>query len=410
MISNIIITIILIAFWAFFAGAETAFISTNKIKLKTLKQKNNKRAIIAYFLIEKPERLLTTTLIGTNICLVPAANLTALTFFKIFESPKPFLSLFTITILSLIVCEILPKNLGIKKSLSFTLNSAIPMYFFYIVFYPFGKLFSYLVTIIVRVTGYRYTGFGPRIFSQKRDLKILLRTTLRNKFKRDHTRFFFETLDIGKRIIGDIMVPLVEIKGIDVNSSFQKVVSYFKKNKTNFAPVYEGRVDNIIGVVFSSDVLEHREAFSLRQVIKKPVFVPENKKIHELYKEMYEKDIPVVFTVDEHGGVTGMITPYDIGAEVVGELGETKFHAPTLIRVSENEFLCSGELPFDILIDNLGIEIPEEGFTNINGFLLKEFGRIPVAGEFIDRAGYRFIIENSTERKIILVRIKKLVD
>lgn len=405
---NILLTLVLIGFWAFFSGTETAFISTNKIKLRSLKQKNNKRAVIAHFLLEKPERLLSTTLIGTNLCLVTAANLAARTFFKLYETPKPFLSLFIITILSLIVCEILPKNLGIKRSLSFTLNAAILMYFFYILFFPFGKIFSFLVTIIIRITGYRYTGFGPGIFSHKKDIKILLRTSLRNKFKREHTRFFIETLDIGRRTIADIMIPLVEIKGIEVNSSIQKVLNYFKKNKSNFAPVYEERIDNIVGVVFVSDVLEYREVFSLKKLLRKPVFIPENKKIYQLYKEMYENDIPVVFAVDEHGGVTGMITPYEIGGEVVGELGETGFHGPTLVKISEGEYLCSGELQFDVIVESLGIDIPEEGFTNINGFLLKEMGRIPLEGEFIDRAGFRFMVEKSTERKINLVRIKKL--
>ena len=149
MMAKVIYIIILLMLWAFFAGSETAFISVSRFKLNNLKKKGKKSASLAYYLLERPERLLATSLVGINISLVLSANITALLFFDIFGKPKPIISIAVLTVVSLIFCEIIPKNLAIKKSLNVTLFSSIPMYIFYIAFFPIGKIFVFLSKALI---------------------------------------------------------------------------------------------------------------------------------------------------------------------------------------------------------------------------------------------------------------------
>ena len=132
---NIILIFLLMAVWAFFAGSETAFVSLNRFKLYTMRKRGVSGTKPVYYLLEKPERLLSTSLVGTNIALVLASNLTAILYTGIFGRSKPVLSLLTITVLSLLFCEVLPKNIALNNNLRWSLISGPIMYFFYIIFF-----------------------------------------------------------------------------------------------------------------------------------------------------------------------------------------------------------------------------------------------------------------------------------
>jgi len=407
LLINLIIIFFLFIIWAFFAGSETAFISSSKLKLRNLKRTGKKTASIAFFLLEKPERLLTTSLVGTNISLVLSANLTALIVTQVFGKPRPVVSVIIITLLSLIICEIIPKNMGIKHSLKLTLISSIPMYVFYIIFFPLVKIFSFLSMILIRLTGTNYTGIGPSIFSKKEDVKIFLKSSLKGKFTGEHTRYFIDSLDFGTKTLSEVMIPLVEMRALREESKVEDCYRYIQSYKKDYIPLYKQRIDNITGVVYINDLMGVPKSKPVLELKKEPVFVPESKNISELYRELRKKDIPVVFAVDEHGGVTGTATIYDIGEEITGKISTLDNRKNLFIKIKEGEYLCDGNIEIDDINHNLSINIQPLDFTTLNGFLLKEIGRIPRKGEYIDRAGYRFIVEKGSSRRIELIRIIK---
>jgi len=407
LLIKLIFTFVLLICWAFFAGSETAFISSSKLKLRNLKRFGKKTASIAYFLLEKPERLITTSLVGTNISLVLSANLTAMIVTQAFGKPHPAISVLIITLISLIVCEIIPKNLGIKHSLKFTLISAIPMYIFYIFFYPLVKMFSFLSRILIRLAGANYTGLGPSIFSKKEDVKIFLKSSLKEKFSKDHTRYFIDSLDLGIKTLSEVMTPLVEMRALNEESKVADCHRYIQSFKKAYIPLYRQRIDNITGVIYINDIIVAPKTQPVSELKKEPVFTPESKNISELYRELHERDIPVVFAVDEHGGITGMATIYDIGEEIIGKINTIDSRKNLFIKIKHGEYLCDGNMEIDDLNHHLSIDIQPVDFTNLNGFLLKEIGKIPKRGEFIEKYGYRFIVEKGSSRRIELVKIIK---
>ena len=406
MTTNIVIIVVLLLFWAFFAGTETAFISANRFKLNNLRKRGKRGAVIAYYLIEKPDRLLTTTLVGTNFCLVMSANMTAFVLAQFMGKPVPFLSIVLLTLVSLVMCEIVPKNIGIRKSLKVVLLFSYPLYIFYFVFYPIGKIFSLLSQVLIRIVDTSHTGLIPHLFSKKDDLKIFLTSQLKRSAIKGESRYFVETLDFGEKRLSDIMVPLVEIRALSVHEKAESCFKFIREHKKYYIPVYENRIFNIIGVIYVSDLLKIEKNVKLQHMVREPFFVPENKKINELYRELYEKDIPVFFAVDEFGGVTGMGTIYDIGEEVIGEINVASEKQSIFITLQEDEYLCSGDLEIDEINHRLGINIVSEDFTTLNGLMTSMLGRIPKKGEYIVTQGYRFTVEKSSKKRTELIRIK----
>jgi CBS domain containing-hemolysin-like protein len=397
--------------WAFFAGAESAFISVSRIKLGEYRKKGMRIADLAHYLLKKPERLLTTALIGTNISLVLTANLASLVIAELFGVPKPILSIVVVTLVSLVVCEIIPKNICIRHNLLVTLLSAVPMFVFYVVIFPVGKIFTFFTRVIIRAAGISYTGLAPSLFSKKEDLKIFLKSSLREPITRDQRRYFLDSLDFSQKELADIMIPLVEIRALRVDDKVESCYTFVKSMSKFYIPVYKERIDNVVGLIYARDIFDIDRSIPLALIMREPYFVPERKNINELYRELYEKDVPVVFAVDEHGGVTGMATIYDIGDEVIGRISTLEKQKELIVKVRDGEYLCDGEVEIEELGYILSIETRHTDVTTLNGLLLKSLGRIPRKGDSMEEHGFRFIVEKSSRKRAELIRVlKKPID
>jgi CBS domain containing-hemolysin-like protein len=416
------IVFILFVFWAFFAGSETAFVSSNRFKLYNLRKRGRRTAQLACFLLEKPERLLATTLIGTNLSLVLSANLTARIYIDLFGQPKPFLSVLTITIFSLLFCEVFPKNLAMIRSLKWTMTSSVPLTVFYIVFYPVGKIFSFLTKIVIRIMGIPHTGLIPSLFRRKEDVRFFLSTQLESQYTKDESRYFQDTLDFGEKTVSDVMVPLIDINAVPNTAKVRECHKFIQKYRNYAIPVYRERIDNIVGIIFAHDLFDRDknlavthimrepvfvpEYSSISHIMREPVFVPEYSSISQLYRDSYDKGLTTVFAVDEYGGITGLATMYDIGEEIVGRLNSFE-EKSLIVRVQEHRYLCDGDAEIDEINNVLSIEIEHEDFSTLNGLFLKELGKIPVKGDTIDIKGYRFTVEKGSRKKADIIRIEK---
>jgi putative hemolysin len=391
--------------WAFFAGSETAFISTSRFKLNNLIKKGSRRASIAYFLLERPERLLGTSLVGTNISLVLSANITSILLSEIFGKPQPLISIAILTVASLLFCEIIPKNIAIKKSLKLTLIFALPMYIFYFIFLPIGKVFTFIMKGIMRVAGISYSGSLPSIFKRREDVEVFLRTSLKSHLTEDESRYFVDSLDFGMKDLSAIMIPLVDIKALPHDLRIRDCLYFIKTVRKAYIPVYKERIDNIIGVVYAQDIIHLNKNLPITEVMEKPLFAPESKNINMLYRELHEKEIPTVFAVDEWGGITGMSTIYDIGEEVIGKITGFEDKKSLIVKLRKGEYLCDGEVEIDEISDLLSVDIEHGNIITINGLLSSTLGRVPLKGDSIKVKDYMFIVERSTKTKAELIKI-----
>ena len=406
MLTEPLIVAILLIFMAFFAGSETAFVSTNRFRLFNLQKRGRKSARIASFLIEKPDRLLATTLVGTNLALVLSSNLVSRYYTQLFGVPKPFLSLLTITMISLILCEVLPKNFALVHNLRWTLFSSLPLFVFYVVFFPIGKVFTFLTKVIIRLMGIPHTGSIGSLFKKKEDVKFFITTHLESHYSEDESRYFEDSLDFGEKRLSEIMVPLVDILAVSYGAKIRDCVRFVSEHHHYTIPVYRGRIDNIVGFLTARDLLDVDRNLQASSIMHEPVFIPENKNISELYREAYEKGFSTVFAVDEYGGITGLATIYDIGEEIIGRI-DTIAKKSLLVQVKEDEYLCDGDMEIDDLERLLGRYIDHEDFTTLNGLFTHELGKIPEKGDTLSLEGYRFVVVKGSKKKADLIRITK---
>jgi CBS domain containing-hemolysin-like protein len=246
------------------------------------------------------------------------------------------------------------------------------------------------------------------LFTKKDDVKFFLTTQLQPHFTRDQSSYILESLDFSKKRLSDIMVPLVEIHALPDTARVKDCYDFVREYDEFFIPIYSKRIDNIVGIVSVKDILNVDKNLQISSVMREPVFIPESRSIGQLYRELYDKDLRVIFAVDEHGGVTGMANLYDIGEEIIGKIGDREEDVPVM-RIREGEFLCKGNVEIAELNDLLSIEIEQKDFTTLNGLMIKELGRIPVKGDTITLHGYRFIVERGSKRRAELIRIIRIV-
>jgi CBS domain containing-hemolysin-like protein len=257
----------------------------------------------------------------------------------------------------------------------------------------------------MRVAGISYTGSLPSIFKRREDVEVFLRTSLKSHLTEDESRYFVDSLDFGMKDLSAIMIPLVDIKALPHDLRVKDCLYFIKTVRKAYIPVYRERIDNIIGVVYAQNIIHLNKNLPITEVLEKPLFAPESKNINMLYRELHEKEIPIVFVVDEWGGITGMSTIYDIGEEVIGKITGFEDKKSLIVKLRKGEYLCDGEVEIDEISDMLSIDIEHGNIITINGLLSSTLGRVPQKGDSIKVKDYMFLVERSTKTKAELIKI-----
>ncbi len=404
----IIAAFILLA--GYFSGTETAIISTSKLKLKTIinnsKAKKAKRVLA---LIENPDKVLSSLLVGTNLCVVSAASLSSMLFIRKYGESGEYYSTFVLTIIILIFGEILPKAVFRKISIPILINT---IGFLEITTYLFTPFVNVIVKIVRTIPIFKKIKKDKaEIFLTREDLKTIFSITAKKGvIKEFDKKILYSVFDFGVTYAREIMVPLVDIVLISKNKKVIDVVKLSEKVGFSKIPVFEKQVYNIIGYINVNDLFKAKSSETLNKYIHKAYYVPETKKIDELFVEMNNKHLPIVFIVDEYGGVSGLITLEDIVEEIVGEIeDETNYREEESIKIAgKNEWLVSGGLDIDDLYEEIGLKLPKSGFETVAGFIEYHLGKIPKRNELFIYNNYQFKVIERTDRSIEKVKIKKI--
>ena len=406
MISIIIIAIFFIGS-AFFSGVEIGLISLDKHRLKheAMKSKSKKRL---YDFVTNPDKVLGTTLIGTNISLIIVSSV-----FTAFMIKREILSETLATLLLagalLIFAEIIPKIL-IRN----TCNTSIPKFFFLIRFFSF--LFHPLIWILSKINNAFFRLFridkksNTHLFT-KDDLSYLLEEAEKDgHVKKDEHDLIEEVLDFRDLTVKNIMIPRTNIVGIKADTPIKDVISLMKEVGFTRFPVYSVDIDHIDGMLVIHDLLEVDDlSLPAEKFMRDAYFVPEIMKATTLLKKMQQNKTPIAVVVDEYGGTAGIISVEDLLEELVGEI-EDEYDAQEndINKVDDTTFLVNGEVEIERLIDDYDIGLDEGEYETLAGMLIEKFERIPRYNEKILIKNYEFTIKQVTVKKIEKVMIKIL--
>lgn len=403
-----ILTFVCILMSAFFSGSETSLVSSNVMFVHNLYDRGNKRAGLALRILENQEDALSMILIGNNIANIAATAFITYLATRAYLLNETGLLIVTAiqTLFFLVACEITPKIVARAKAESYLILFVHLLSFFFFFLRPLVKLSLIFPNILKKKL--RIENPARSIISSKDEIDFMFRLGQREGIIDDKHHFFVnEILSFNKIKAREVMTPLIDVISIEKRQSIRQLVQLIKQTRFSRIPVYEERVDNIIGYVLYRDLLKKEQVSSIDEILRQPYFVPSTKRVYELLSEMREVEKPLVFVVNEHGAVEGLLTDEDIAEEIVGEIQTRDHPEEELIReISPGNYIIQGDLDIEFFQRRFGMQVLKDDFETVAGFVISRLGKIPRNGEKFEHEGFTFQVHEATDRsveKVLLV-------
>ena len=398
--------LIFLVLTAFYAGSETALVSVNKVKINQLAESGNKRAELIKRLIESPEKMLGMTLVGTNLMHVITTEIGLLLVIAIlgrFTSigkiigklplNDALIATLITTLLVLIFAEILPKTIFRAKADKLALR--------YAYFLRFSEaILSLVVMGVTCITNIFMRSIVNNHHQESKDIQ------------RDELRLLatMGVLDLQQKTVERMMVPFVKIVAVPQNTDIETFMNIASESGFSRIPVYDGRIDNIVGIVNLLDVIyAEDDTQTVRSLVRRDIqFVPESKNTSMLLKELQKSRNTMVFVVDEYGGTIGLITVEDLIEEIVGEFADERDTDFNIQQIDSKTLECEGRTEIETMNELfLGLKIPSGNYETIAGYILSQTGTIPEKGTQIETNQLIITVETVNSRSIQKVMIRR---
>jgi CBS domain containing-hemolysin-like protein len=234
-------------------------------------------------------------------------------------------------------------------------------------------------------------------------------STSGNLLEEDEREMIHGVVELGETEVKEIMVPRVEMVGIECGSSFGEAVEIIKKSGHSRFPLYEESLDNIRGIIYAKDLLPHifhADNIELSKLARKPYFIPENIRLDRLLRDLKKKRLHIAIVVDEYGGTSGLVTMEDILEEIVGEIeDEYDDGQSAILKHAPGVYIVGGSVTIADLNDETGLNLPEEEFETVGGLIYDLVGSIPEKGRSVDYHDARFEVEQVDGQRIVRVRV-----
>jgi len=410
---QIIVLFILILLSAFFSSTETAITSLSRVRIRLLSSKYPNKSSGLILLADKPNQLITTILILNNLVNIGASSMATLLFLRILPVElanyyKGVIATITMTLLLLTFGEITPKNFAKNNAERYTLATINFIYLSSVVLSPLVKAFQAISHGILSAVSRDLAHQEPTRVSEE-ELKALIDVAqdrnLLDKHEGDMIKRIFSYDDL---IASDVMVPRTETHTLEASNKISEAKALVAEYGHSRYPVRDGQIDEIIGTLYSKDLLRHSADSNLevREIIRPAYFIPASKPINALLREFQQQKIHLAIALDEYGGIAGIITLEDILEEIVGEIeDEFDTHEVMMEEIKPGELIVNGECEVKQINRTLGLSLPEENVT-IGGLVISHLEKIPATGTQLNLNDVDMMVEQSTKKRVKKVRIK----
>jgi putative hemolysin len=405
---------LLILLEGFFSGSEIALLSADKLKLKEMANLGDKRAAFALDLAVHPERVLSTTLLMTSLCVISTSALIAVYFLGHYENYGELLAVVVTSPLIVLFGELIPKTLFQRKADALARWVAHPVHLTYWVFFPITRILASYTTRLSRIVGPIEILLSGKTRTTRDDIRELLTYTKKETEITSSERQMIQRIfNFRSTEAKNALIPLVSVNAIEATATVQEALEYFERHRHSRMPVYSDRIDNIIGILETADLLAATDLHqSIQHFISPAHYAAETQALEDVMLDMRKEDNEMVVVVDEHGGAVGILTFEDIVEEIVGEINdEFDYESLPFKEISNRSWAVQAKMEIQQINEILKIELPEGDYKTISGFLLQQFGRIPEARDelFFDTpaGSFKFTIQKSTERHIESLLIEK---
>ncbi|MBI5740069.1 MAG: HlyC/CorC family transporter [Nitrospirae bacterium] len=414
---SFILIIICLIFMAMLSSSEVAFISVNRIRLRHLIEKGDIRAEIVQRIRDQHDRLFSAVILSGNLFTVLATSIgTALAIDYLGEDKGIIAATIIMTALTVVFGELTPKTFAVTYAEGISLALARPMELFIKFISPFVWIFNKMSNSIIRMFGGEIKP-SPQLLTEEEMKSMIKIGEEEGALEKEEKEMLHKVFAFGDKKVSEAMVPRTEIAAIAEEAEISDVLSLVSEEGYSRYPVIKENVDNIIGVLYVKDILRKmaKEEVSpdvpIKHFIRDAYYIPESKMVTSLLDEMQKNKFQIAIVLDEHGGTAGLITLEDIMEEIVGGL-QDEFEAMVSEKevevVDERTFVVSGSTGMDEIKELVGLDLDNEEFHTIGGFLFGLFGRLPKVGEQLRYHGLRFLVLEMDGKKVEKIKITKL--
>ena len=385
-IIQLVIVIILLSASAFFSSAETALMTSNKLRMRNLAENGNKRAAKVLKVTENTDKMLSAILIGNNIVNLTASSISTALTLKIFGSKLVGIATGILTFLILVFGEITPKNVASKNAEKMALAYIGVISFLVTLLTPVIFIVNTVAKFVISI--FNKNGDDNNAVTEEELRAMVEYSHEEGVIENEEKKMIVNVVDFGDTVAGDIMVPRVDMVMVDEKSSYEEILQVFREERYTRIPVYEETPDNVIGILNVKDFLliEDKENFVMKELLREPLYTYEYKKASALMMDMRKTGANIVIVLDEYGITAGLITLEDMLEEIVGEIRD-EFDADEdegITKVSDLEYLIDGSTNLDDINDRIGLSLSSEEYESIGGLIMEKLGRLPVEGEIIN--------------------------
>jgi CBS domain containing-hemolysin-like protein len=423
-------TIFLVLLNGFFVAAEFAMVRVRGSQIELRAKSGSGVAKVARGILHNLDGYLAATQLGITIASLAlgvvgegvVTNIVLRGFLSVgieltpaFVTTSHILSFVVITVLHIVFGELAPKSLAIQKSAGTVMAVSVPLRFFFVVFKPAIWLLNGFANFILKLFGITTLEGGETHHSSEELQYLLEQGRETGALDSNEHELIQNVFDFNERVVKNIMVPRTKISGIEVSTGKEELLELLITEGYSRMPVYDEVIDKIIGIVHAKDILPllaRNEPIVLRDIIRKPYFIPETKKINDLMAELQQKRIQIAIVSDEFGGTAGMVTLEDIVEELVGEIqDEFDEEKPIVEKLNDREFVVNALAPIYDVNEHLPHDLPEDGdFDTVSGWLGHIFGKIPDVGEQKESNGYNITVLKKSDQNIESVKLELLIN
>ncbi|RLC94027.1 MAG: HlyC/CorC family transporter [Chloroflexi bacterium] len=413
----LVLALICVLLSAFFSSSETAFISLQRIRLKHLESKGVAGAGRVARMMEKPERFLSTVLLGNNFVNTAAAALgtaVALSLLPGNERIAVLVATILVTVILLVVAEIVPKIAAAQHGEKMALIYVTPIMALSWLLSPATAVLEWIGTRFSRLVGGEPV---HRALVTEEEIRTMISVGREQGIVEEaEAKMLDKVFEFGDQPVHDAITPRPDVVWLEKGTTLAQFLQVYANSPHSRFPVYEETPDNIVGVLSIKDVLmglahgKLTNENSLDHLIRPTMFVPESKRIGELFAEMQAANNQMAIVVDEYGGIDGIVTMEQLVEQIVGHVGdELARRAREFQAIDEYTYDVDGNVRIDDLNEQLNLALPPGEYETIAGFVLSRLGHIPKEGESIPYGDLRVAVKEMRGMKIEKLRITKVI-
>ncbi len=419
----ILVMIVLLLLKGFFSGSEIALVNADKIKLRHAAKQGSRGAELALKLLQKPEVLLSTTLVGTNISTIALTTIGTLLMIGWFGQHGELYAFIAFTPLFLIIGEIVPKSVYQQKSSVLTPIIIYPLDWAGKLFYPVIFVFSRIARLFARLVG--AGNVEQTLFITREQFRTLVDMAEQGAAMSETNRGRIRrVIRFADTTVAEAMVPMAQVISLDgekfSKKTIRSAIDLVRKHGFNRIPVFENNASNIVGILTLSTwnmLADHASKRALSELIQPALFVAPNQTIDALLPELRQRPDHMAIVVNEFGSAIGMITMEDIIEEVLGEIDvgyDFEEYQPKrrheFYAIGDDVYLMDSRVSISEASEVLGIQLPATEFHTLGGLVMARLRRIPREGDYIVELGYRLTVVEATDRSLVKLRVEPNAD